>query len=133
MTLFLCLDDNGGMMFGGRRQSRDRLQLADMLALCSDRLRITPYSEPLFKDHTDKIEVCGSVLSGGSWFIEDGRLIKNLDGVETLILYKWNRIYPADVKFGFIPKSEGFTLTEITEFEGSSHDKITRETYKRRV
>ena len=25
MNLIVCLDDNGGMMFGGRRQTRDRL------------------------------------------------------------------------------------------------------------
>ena len=132
MTLFLCLDDNGGMMFGGKRQSRDRVQISNMLSLCDGKLNITPYSESLFKDTPDKVCICTDTLSGGSWFIEDGRIIKSLDGVSTLVIYKWNRAYPADVKFSFSPADEGFELTETFEFAGSSHENITRETYKRR-
>ena len=132
MTLFLCLDDNGGMMFGGKRQSRDRVLIDDMLSLCGEKLNITAYSEPLFKDRAHKVSVSSDVLSGGSWFIENGRLIGDISGVSKIVIYKWNRVYPADVKLSFSPEKEGFELTEVYEFAGSSHENITRETYKRR-
>ena len=132
MTLFLCLDDNGGMMFGGKRQSRDRILISDMLSLCPEKLNITPYSETLIKDYSDKVSVNTDILSGGNWFIEDGRLIDDISGVSKIVIYKWNRVYPADVKFSFNPEEEGFELAEIYEFPGSSHENITRETYIRR-
>ena len=37
MTVFVCLDDRGGMLFNLRRQSRDREQMADMLRLVGTR------------------------------------------------------------------------------------------------
>ena len=132
MTLFVCLDDNGGMMFGGRRQSRDRVQIEDMLSLCTEKLSITPFSESLFKDHVEKISVSSDILAGGSWFIEDGRQINDISKVSKLVIYKWNRVYPADVKFSFNIEAEGFELAETFEFTGSSHENITRETYIRR-
>ena len=36
MTLYLCLDDRGGMLFNNRRQSRDAALLADMAASCDE-------------------------------------------------------------------------------------------------
>ena len=51
-----------------------------------------------------------------------------LQKAERIVLYRWNRAYPADVKFT-MPK--GFTLKESREFAGSSHEKITREEYTR--
>ena len=45
MIVFVCLDDNNGMMFGGRRQSRDRVVIQDILAQCEcSRLWIDEYS-----------------------------------------------------------------------------------------
>lgn len=32
MTLILCLDDENGMMFNHRRQSRDRVLISEMLS-----------------------------------------------------------------------------------------------------
>ena len=48
MNLIVCLDDRNGMMFNGRRQSRDRADIEDILRDCAGRLCIEGYSEPLF-------------------------------------------------------------------------------------
>ncbi len=43
------------------------------------------------------------------------------------MLYRWNRSYPADVRFTLALSA--FRLTERTDFAGFSHPKITEEIY----
>ena len=58
MTLVLCLDDNLGMMFNHRRQSRDRVLIADLLETVGDRrLFVSPYSKALFPEGAANITV----------------------------------------------------------------------------
>ncbi len=52
-----------------------------------------------------------------------------VDRLDRLIVYRWNRHYPSDVRFP--PELADFTLQSSTEFRGSSHDLITREEYTR--
>ena len=49
MTLIFCIDDGGGMLFGGKRQSRDRVLNQYLLSRIGDApLWVTPYSASLF-------------------------------------------------------------------------------------
>ena len=66
---------------------------------------------------------------GDYCFVENTPLPQNLDEVEELILYRWNRLYPSDVYFTL--DTSAFTLQETTEFVGSSHEKITKEILKK--
>ena len=51
MTVFVCLDDNNGMLFCGRRQSRDRVITQDILTQCEgSRLWMDEYSRKLFEN-----------------------------------------------------------------------------------
>ena len=52
-----------------------------------------------------------------------------VDRLDRLIVYRWNRHYPSDVRFPL--ELADFTLQSSTEFRGSSHDLITREEYTR--
>jgi len=52
------------------------------------------------------------------------------DRVEAVILYRWNRTYPADLRFDWTPSD--FYLESAVEFPGNSHEKITREIYQRK-
>ena len=52
-----------------------------------------------------------------------------LERMEGLVLYRWNRRYPADL-YCTLPL-EDFVLEERREFAGSSHECITREVYRR--
>ena len=49
--------------------------------------------------------------------------------IEKLILYRWDKIYPADMNLKV--NMEEWTLVEQFEFEGYSHEKITKEVYER--
>ena len=58
MKLIVCLDDAGGMMFNHRRQSRDRVLIADMLQhVGTTPLWVTPYSAPLFPEDCASLQV----------------------------------------------------------------------------
>ena len=48
MKLIVCLDDNNGMMFNKRRQSRDRVLVENVVELCkSEKLYTNEYSAKL--------------------------------------------------------------------------------------
>ena len=49
--------------------------------------------------------------------------------LEKVIVYKWNRKYPADQFFSFPLKERNWRLIQATEFTGYSHEKITEEIY----
>ena len=48
--------------------------------------------------------------------------------IEQFIIYRWNRVYPADVS---VEIGTEWKLTETEEFPGFSHEKITKEIYCR--
>ena len=51
------------------------------------------------------------------------------DRIEKVILFKWNRNYPADTFFSL--DLSGYTLEKTEDFAGNSHEKITKEIYRR--
>lgn len=130
MILIVCVDDNNGIMFNKRRQSRDRI-LIERIEKMSDgkRLWMSEYSKPLFSrevcaddDFLDKAaenEYCFNETKG-----------KIETPPQRLIVYKWNRVYPSDVKFSC--DMSDMDLISVYEFVGSSHDKITEEIYEHR-
>ncbi|MBQ9151201.1 MAG: ribonuclease Z [Clostridia bacterium] len=134
MKLIVCLDDNLGMMFNHRRQSRDRVLIAELLETVGDRrLFISPYSAPLFPAGANHITVaedpCAVAGKEDYAFVENTDPTSGWARVDTVILYRWNRLYPADRQFH--GDMTGFCLTETTEFVGSSHDRITKEVWKK--
>ena len=129
MTLILCVDDRGGLMFNRRLQSQDRLVRQDMLRLCGDRaLAVSPYTARQFAPE-DRIEVTEMPGEEDIFFLEDLPPQPFLERAKKLILYCWNRVYPGDVHIVLPP--QGWELKEQMEFPGYSHDKITREVYSR--
>ena len=71
MNVIICLDDNNGMLFNNRRQSRDKALLSDVFGnLQGERLYITSFSEKLMAEYSDRIIICESVskLENGKWF-----------------------------------------------------------------
>lgn len=133
MTLIVTLDDNGGMLFGGRRQSRDRVLSERIAALAADkRLLVSAYSASLFPADTVTVDdnYADNAASGDVVFVENGAL--PLDAAARLIVYRWNRHYPSDQKFPLEVLTADFTLQQSQEFVGSSHDTITEEIYVRR-
>ena len=136
MIVILCTDSQNGLMFGGRRQSRDRLRLEDIQSLCGEKpLLMNEYSSRLFLSygiHPQRIapDFLALANSGDYCFVEGNSLLPFYDKLEKIILYRWNRVYPADLSLepGLL---DGWTLKETKEFPGSSHKIITREVYER--
>lgn len=129
MTLILCVDDRGGLMFNRRRQSQDRLVRTDMLRLCGERLlAVSPYTARQFASE-DRVKVVDQPGEEDIFFLEDLPPQPLLERAEKLVLYHWNRVYPGDVHIALPP--QGWSLEEQVEFPGHSHETITREVYSR--
>lgn len=134
MIIIACLDDNMGMLFNGRRQSRDRAVVEDMITVSKGKvLYMKEYSYKLFLDmEADNVVVISDfpqqAKKGEYCFVEDCSLAVHNEKIEKLILYRWNRKYPADFYFD-IALNKGWHLTETEDLMGTSHEKITKEIY----
>ena len=134
MTVIVCIEDRGGILFNKRRVGRDAL-VYDDIARDHDRILLNSYSLPLFEGRIPETVICNSPISQGSagdvCFIESGEIKDNLDRISRIILYRWNRRYPSDVRLGFEPGEVGFSLEATSEFVGNAHERITKEIYKK--
>ena len=135
MKLIVCVDDSNGMMFNNRRQSRDRVLIEELLNTTKEgRLYIAPYSKILFQDITALIETETLLEEAGAddyCFVENKTLLPHSDRIDELIIYRWNRTYPADMHLDVDLAALSMKLISTTEFAGSSHEKITKELYRR--
>ncbi len=134
MKIIVCLDDKGGMLFNHRRQSRDSAQLHHMLALVGgSRLYMNEYSGRLFKSAEKNVTVDDNFLffagEGDYCFVENEDVSDFLDVIEEVVIYRWGRVYPSDVRFPVSMFASRWTLTHTEEFPGSSHEKITVSRY----
>lgn len=135
MIVAVCVDARGGMLFNRRRQSQDRAQREDLLEFCAGRrLWIAPYSAPLFGEREDVLadgEFLDKAAEGEVCFVEDRPVAPYADRVEAMVVYDWDRAYPADVHLDLDPAASGFALREEREFRGTSHERIIRRVYER--
>lgn len=133
MKIFVCIDDGGGTLFGGKRQSRDRLLIEDVRRTVGDgRLLVNAFSAPLFAKEGGVLlsdDPLTEAKGGDYCFIENLPLLPFAHKIDVLYIYKWNRVYPATTHLDLDPVKNGFHLAETTDFVGSSHEKITKETY----
>lgn len=131
MHLIVCIEENDGMSFCGRRLSSDRVVADHIAQLTAGKvLWMSGYSADLFpgrqiKTDPDFLKKAGA----GEWcFVENTPLGADLKNLESVLLYHWNRRYPSTQRF---PRQllAGKTLQETVEFSGHSHEKITLERY----
>lgn len=131
MNVIICLDQNNGMLFNNRRQSRDRIVRKNILEYINGaKLYMDEYSFKQFsEDKADHIVVCDNFSNAEDsdfCFVEKQHI--NTEQINKLIVYRWDKIYPADVSFGM--NKIKLNLTETLEFQGYSHEKIVREIYE---
>jgi len=133
MKLIFCIDDKKGMMFFGKRQSQDSVLREWIINRTSgNKLWMSSYSAKQFSDQTNYVvddNYISNAMVGDFCFIEDKGY--SLDNVSEIILCKWNRKYQADKFFDIDLKANGFKKVSSEDIKGSSHDKITIETYKK--
>ena len=60
-------------------------------------------------------------------------LTYSLEAADEIIIYRWNSHYPADKYFDVDIQSLGYSLYSTEDFEGSSHERITEEKYRKGI
>ena len=136
MKIIACLCTKGGLLFNNRRQSRDRVLMQNLSEYVADgAIFINDFSSSLFLN-TDMsaIEVSSPLDAAGEndyVFVENLTLSGYESKINEMVIYRWNRDYPADFRLDIKPLDIGLSLVESSEFKGSSHDRITREIYRK--
>lgn len=137
MILITCIDDRFGLAFHRRRLSRDRTLCARVLELAgAGVLRLSPYSLPLFEGLPQAAalrpgeDYLSQAAEGDFCFAERDDLAPWLDRADKLLLFRWNRAYPSDLRFP-AEQLQHWVLTGTADFPGSSHEKITEVWYEK--
>ena len=142
MKVIMCLDNNNGMMFNNRRTSRDREVIKDIVYnYKNEKISISVYSKELFEDYLkdnglesledNNIIVDDDYISkindNDYCFIEEMSIIDYNIKLEQIVVYRWDRIYPADTycQIDF----DDYVLKGKEEIKGYSHEKISKEIY----
>lgn len=132
MTIYVCLDDRNGMLFNRRRQSRDAAVLADIQASIPGVLTIDPFSEKLIRSAQIPYVLAPEAPSPDAhFFLENRPAAQTVPLASEIVIYRWNRHYPADTHWDAALADYGFALRETREFRGKSHEKITKEVYRK--
>lgn len=133
MITIVCIDDNKGMMFNKRRQSRDRILNEWILNFAGERsLYMFEYSKEIINaDGINYVDNASVITEENAVFFNECEDPGSMNNVDELVVCRWNRAYPSDVKFTL--KEEDFEIELITEIKGSSHDCITIESWKRKL
>lgn len=137
MRLIFCIDKSGGMLLFGKRQSKDgNLRRYILNEIADTKLYMNRYSYGQFEeDDGGKIVVDDDYASKAGaddyCFVENGAY--DPADADRIILCKWNRKYPGDVFFAADLKKLGFKKISVADVKGSSHEKITVETYERKA
>ena len=131
MKVAVCIDKEGGMMFFGRRQSMDRILRGKMFSLTQGKIFVNEFTADQF-ENKDGLHISESFLQEAGeedlCFVENVQF--DINKVNTLYIFNWNRLYPSDVTFNYA--LDGFKKIKTEKFEGNSHPKITLETYIRK-
>lgn len=130
MKIILCVDDDGGMLFNNRRQSKDILLLDKIKEIVGDnKLWISEFSKSLFSDgaYVDS-EMLDKALEQDFCFVENLYLAPYIEKIDMIYLFKWNRRYPSDKKID-ISVADIFHFVRSEDFLGNSHEKITLEVW----
>ncbi len=153
------VDDRGGMLFGGRRQSQDRALRRRLLEVSAQScLWVNHFTEGQFLQDLEMAGETAETLTaqgagGGSGFaagqlrVDDAFLEKASHGeycfvenvaaapyegkIEQIFLFRWNRRYPGDFFFDIDLSDGNWNRVSSEDFAGFSHEKITMEVYSR--
>lgn len=138
MNIVVCVDDKLGLSFNNRRQSMDTSLRQKLLHYCGNRkLWMRSYTA---KQFVPKPVGCNIVVddnflekagSDDYCFVEIDDISPYSDKIHEIILFRWNRTYPADRHLKIPGSASDWKISVIDEFPGKSHKKITMESWRR--
>ena len=136
MILAVVTDDDGGLTFHERRQSRDRVLRRKLAELSEGRLLwMNAYTAGPFDPFPENAVISDTFLKDAGpddvCFAENEALLPYAGRIRAVWLFRWNRRYPSDRKLDFIPSEHGMHLVSSGDFPGYSHEKITLEVWTR--
>lgn len=136
MNIIVCLDERNGMSFNKRRQSRDRAVITMVSKIIDGRcIRMHPKSQQLFSGLDMKIHACVEYLETAGendWcFIETENILPYMGFVQKIVIFRWHRAYPFDLRFPAERLITDFSRVSIADIQGFSHPIITMEVYSR--
>lgn len=125
-TLILTVDDNMGISFNKRMCSRDSKVNEQIQTISTNRI-LYDSPNPRLGEHIENWTESLKNNDDGVYYscYEDPSLL--MEYFDEVILFKWNRIYPSDVKL--TSNLSEFILADVEEFVGVSHENITKERY----
>lgn len=168
MIGIVCLDQEDGLLFNGRRQSRDRVVTEKILSMTEGKpLWMSAYSRRIFPEDApvcvaedlmgkleelaeparkdvEQVESAQEELerekaaqkesgqqSGEATFclIEEAVNLET-ENIDEWIVFRWKRVYPADVFLKF--PADGWEKELIETFAGYSHEEIDLERYRKK-
>ncbi|MSS19275.1 hypothetical protein [Pseudoramibacter porci] len=140
MILVMFLDPKNGMAFNHRRQTRDSAVIDRLRQLFPGKCFWgTLKTEALFdgqegvtfRADTDFLKKAGKGEIAVAEFASSEALLDVDASIERLIIYRWDKVYPADLICTYPLAPKGWNLTAQQVFAGTSHDTITEEVYTR--
>lgn len=137
MIIYAAVDDNMGMMFNKRRQSKDSVLRNHILEETKNsRLWMNTYTAKQFE-----LPLAEHIIADDSFlnkaeendfcFVENVSVAEHRERIDKIVLFKWNRVYPADRYFDIQLSENGWKRTSASDFAGSSHEKITEEIWEK--
>lgn len=127
MTAIIALDDKDGYTLFGKRLSRDRRMIDDIVT-SFPKVYTLPGSAELFAGRN--VTIAGNAADGipddAAIFLENTPVPAAAD---TLIVYRWGKHYPSNVRY--TPAKDRWYIRKTEDFEGYSHPKMKKETYSR--
>lgn len=130
MVIIVCLDQKNGMRFNHRCLSRDREIIKDIYKTLLDApLYMSEKSRILFENYEGKIVADPNFMEKSDMFCFVETSDFDTSGVDEIIIYRFDAIYPADEYFPI--DLDEYILMEESEFKGYSHDRISKEIYSK--
>lgn len=136
MILYIAVDDKLGMTFNNRRQSKDSILRSHIIEETSGgRLWINTYTKnqfelPLAESIMVDDEFLEKAEKNDYCFVENVSVAEYEGKIQKIILFRWNRTYPADRYMDIILEGERWKQISVSEFKGNSHEKITKEVWE---
>ena len=143
MTLIMCVDPNNGYLFNERRQSRDQAVLRRILSMPFRVLKMEYRSYNMLDSYA---HICrqkprakrmtmhpGAMLMSAedAYFNEFQDPSDMLQAASRVILFRWDKTYPADRHLPDLKASPDWRLVSVETFKGFSHEEIQEETYEK--
>ncbi|MBR3631345.1 MAG: hypothetical protein IKN55_12855 [Oscillospiraceae bacterium] len=134
MVLITCVDQKNGLSFNGRRQTSDSAVYADICNYAADHFCGIEMASSTMEAMSGYLRRIGSETNPAATEPKQARFAEmddcqGLDTLyDTLILYRWDKTYPADTFLSI--GLQHYRLIEKQEMTGSSHKTIVKEVYK---